>query len=171
MYTNDVFGCNLEMPKSDHTEILNVVKYESRSNEYILCEKKDLAAFWDWDSPKILVAGEPEYLKKVAEEMAAPFKDTTTSGFTAPFYYEFNPQGVNKATAIKTAFESLGISPDEMMAFGDQKNDISVIKYVKYGIAMGNAIDEAKEIAYDVTLDNDHDGIAEAIYKYIPELK
>lgn len=171
MYTNDVFGCNLEMTRNDQTEIFNVVKYESRSNEYLLCEKKDLAAFWDWDSPKILVAGEPEYMKKVAAEMAAPFDDRTSHGFTAPFYYEFNPKGVDKATAIKTAFESIGISPDEMMAFGDQKNDISMIKYVKYGIAMGNAIDEAKEAAFDVTLDNDHDGIAEAIYKYIPALK
>lgn len=58
-----------------------------------------------------------------------------------------------------------------MMAFGNVQNDIPMIKAVKYGIAMGNAIDELKNVAYDVTLDCDHDGIAEAIYKYIPELK
>lgn len=46
-----------------------------------------------------------------------------------------------------------------------------MIRYAKYGIAMGNAIEEAKEAAFDVTSDNDHDGIAEAIYKYIPELR
>ena len=171
MYTNDVFGCNLETEKDGKKEIFNVVKYESRSNEYILCEKKDLAEFWEWDSPKILVAGEPEYLKRIAEEMAAPFDDQTSHGFTAPHYYEFNPKGVDKAIAIQTAFESMGITPDEMMAFGDQKNDISMIRYVKYGIAMGNAIEEAKEAAFDVTLDNDHDGIAEAIYKYIVSVK
>lgn len=173
MYTNDVFNCMLHVKSrtSDEIEEFNVIKYESRSNEYLLCEKKDLAAFADFDMAKILVAGEPDYLAKVAEEMAAPFKDTTTNGFTADFYYEFNPKGVDKATAIKTAFESLGIGPEDMMAFGDQKNDISMIQYVKYGIAMGNAIDECKEAAFDVTLDNDHDGIAEAIYKYIPELK
>lgn len=171
MYTNDVFSGMIHVEKDGKEELFNVIQYESRSNEYILCEKKDLAAFADFDMAKILVAGEPKYMKEVAEEMAAPFLDTTSNGFTAPFYYEFNPKGVDKATAIKTAFESLGIGPEDMMAFGDQKNDISMIKYVKYGIAMGNAIDEAKEAAYDVTLDNDHDGIAEAIYKYIPELK
>lgn len=171
MYTNDVFSCNITLNKNGIVEQKNIVQYEARSNEYLLCEKKDLAAFWEWDSPKILVAADPEYLKEVAQYMAAPFDDVTTHSFTAPFYYEFNPKGVDKATAIKTAFESLNIMPEEMMAFGDQKNDISMIKYVKYGIAMGNAIDELKAVAYDVTLDNDHDGIAEAIYKYIPELK
>lgn len=171
MYTNDVFSGILHLEKDGKVEELNVIQYESRSNEYILCEKKDLAAFVDYPLAKILVAGEPDYLKQIAEEMSAPFQDSTTNGFTAPFYYEFNPKGVDKATAIKTAFESLGIGPEDMMAFGDQKNDISMIQYVKYGIAMGNAIDECKQAAYDVTLDNDHDGIAEAIYKYIPELK
>lgn len=46
-----------------------------------------------------------------------------------------------------------------------------MIQYVKYGIAMENAIDELKEVAFDVTLDNDHDGIAHAIYKYISEIQ
>lgn len=171
MYTNDVFSGMIHVERNGKIEEFNVIEYESRSNEYILCEKKDLAKFANFDMAKILVAGEPDYLKEVAKDMAAPFMDSTSNGFTAPFYYEFNPKGVDKATAIQTAFESLGIGPEDMMAFGDQKNDIPMLKYVKYGIAMGNAIQEAKDIAYDVTLDNDHDGIAEAIYKYIPELK
>lgn len=70
MYTNDVFGCNFEMTRNGQKEMFNVVKYESRSNEYVLCEKKDLAAFWE--CPKILVAGKPEYMKEIAEEMSAP---------------------------------------------------------------------------------------------------
>ena len=173
MYTNDVFSGILKLKETDGSiKDFNVIQYESRSNEYILCEKKDLADFFkDKPIPKILVAGQPETLQACAQEMAAPFKDTTTNGFTAPFYYEFNPKGIDKATAIKHVFTDLGITPEEMMSFGDQMNDIPMLKYCKYGIAMGNAIDEAKEAAYDVTLDNDHDGIAEAIYKYIPELK
>ena len=173
MYTNDVFSGMLKLKEEDgSTKDFSVIQYESRSNEFILCEKKDLADFFkDKPEPKILVAGQPETLSAVAGEMAAPFKESTTNGFTASFYYEFNPKGVSKATAIEQAFTKLGIQPDEMMAFGDQMNDIPMLKYCKYGIAMGNAIDEAKEAAYDVTLDNDHDGIAEAIYKYIPELK
>lgn len=171
MYTNDVFSGMIHLEKDGKVFPWNVIEYESRGNEYMLCEKRDLAAFVDYPLAKILVAGEPDYMKEIAEEMAAPFVETTSHGFTAPFYYEFNPKGVDKATAIQKAFESLGITPEEMMAFGDQKNDISMLQYVKYGIAMGNAVPEVKDIAFDITLDNDHDGIAEAIYKYIPELK
>lgn len=172
MNVNDVFAGMLHItdPQGNEREF-NVIEYESRSNEYILCEKKDLAAFFaDKPIPKILVAAQPEYLAKVAPEFAAPFQDTTTNLFTTPFYYEFNPAGVDKASAITAAFARLRISPDEMMAFGDQQNDIPMISAVKYGIAMGNATDAAKKAAFDVTADNDHDGIADAIYKYIPEL-
>lgn len=173
MYTNDVFSGMLHLKQTDDSiKEFNVIQYESRSNEYILCEKKDLADYFkDKPIPKILVAGQPEILKEVAEDMAKPFKETTTNGFTAPFYYEFNPKGISKATAIEQVFTDLGIKQEEMMAFGDQMNDIPMLKYCKYGIAMGNAIEEAKSAAFDVTLDNDHDGIAEAIYKYIPELR
>lgn len=173
MYTSDVFSGILKLKeKEGEVNDFNVIQYESRSNEYLLCEKKDLAAFFkDKPEPKILVAGQPEVLKEVAEEMAAPFQDTTTNGFTAPFYYEFNPKNVNKAKAIASVFEKMGIQREEVMAFGDQMNDIPMLKYAGFGIAMGNAIEEAKEAAFAVTLDNDHDGIAEAIYTYIPELK
>lgn len=131
-----------------------------------------MAAFFkDKPEPKILVAAQPEILEEVAADMAKPFMDETSNGFTAPFYYEFNPKGVDKAVAIEAAFSKLGITPDEMMSFGDQKNDIPMLKYYKYGIAMENAVQEAKDASFDITLDCDHDGIAEAIYKYIPELK
>lgn len=172
MYTNDVFSgmIHVRFPGSEKETEFNVIQYESRSNEYMLCEEKDLAAWGNFPMQKILVAGEPAYLKEHAEEMASPFKDKTSCGFTAPFYYEFNAKGVNKADAIATAFTKIGISPDEMMAFGDAQNDIPMLKYAKYGIAMGNAIPEAKEAAFDVTSDCDHDGIAEALYKYIPTL-
>lgn len=171
MYTNDVFSGMIHVSTGEKEIEFNVIQYESRSNEYMLCEEKDMAAWGNFPMQKILVAGEPDYMKQYAEEMAEPFKDMASTGFTAPFYYEFNARGVDKAQAIQTAFSKIGISTDEMMAFGDAQNDIPMIKAVKYGIAMGNAIQEAKDAAYDVTLDNDHDGIAEAIYKYIPELK
>lgn len=174
MYTNDVFSGMLRVKDkaTGNMKDLNIIEYESRSNEYILCEKKDMAAFFsDKPVPKILVAAQPEYLAEIAEEMAAPFKDLTYNGFTAPMYYEFNPKGVDKAEAIRIAYEGIGITADEMMSFGDQKNDIPMLRFCKYGIAMGNATDEAKASAFDITLDNDHDGIAEAVYKYIPELK
>lgn len=53
------------------------------------------------------------------------------------------------------------------MAFGDAENDMEMIKTVKYGIAMGNAMDSLKQAAWDVTDTNDQMGIAKALDKYV----
>lgn len=148
----------------------DIIRYETRTNEFLICEKKDLAEFIDFDVPKILVAADTDYLAKHHEEMGAPFLDRAKCTLTAPFFYEFNAKGVDKAKAISDAFDRMGVSEDEMMAFGDAQNDISMLTHVKYGIAMGNGVDEVKKAAFDVTDDNNHDGIAKALYKYIPEL-
>lgn len=84
-----------------------------------------------------------------------------------PAWIEVMPKGVSKASALLRIGETLGITTDEMMAFGDAENDMEMIKTVKYGIAMGNAIDSLKSIAYDVTDTNDNMGIAKALDKYL----
>ena len=55
-----------------------------------------------------------------------------------------------------------------MIAFGDGQNDAGMLKYCGIGVAMGNAIDEVKAIADEVTLSNEEDGIAHTLKKYIP---
>ena len=167
MYLNDVYHAPIHF----NGNAFDVIKYETRSNEFLICEIKDLAEWADFEVPKILVAMEPDLLNEIEDKLTDPFKDRAKVGRTAPFYFEYNALGVDKAIAMKDAFASLGIGYDEMMAFGDAQNDAGMIKAVKYGIAMGNAVDSLKEVAFDVTDDNDHDGIAKAIYKYIPELK
>ena len=74
MYVNDVFAGMLRItdPQGNERDF-NVIEYESRSNEYILCEKRDLAAFFaDKPIPKILVAAQPEYLAEVAPAQHLP---------------------------------------------------------------------------------------------------
>ena len=82
-------------------------------------------------------------------------------------WIEVMPKGVSKGSALSKIGEKEGISSDEMMAFGDAENDLSMFAHVKYGIAMGNAMDSLKQIAYDVTDTNDNMGIAKALDKYV----
>ena len=72
---------------------------------------------------------------------------------------------VNKGLAIKELLKKYEISPEETMAFGDQWNDLEMLKFVKYGYLMGNATEELKEkFSNDrITLSNDEDGIYEVI--------
>ena len=65
--------------------------------------------------------------------------------------------------------EKLGIEREEIMACGDAKNDLSMVKLAGIGVAMKNGIDEIKEIADYVTDTNDCDGVAKAIEKFALE--
>ncbi|SKA74090.1 hypothetical protein SAMN05428976_101344 [Clostridium sp. USBA 49] len=166
MFVNDVFNCYIQY----QGEPFNIIQYEARGGKFKLCEKDDLAAFADYPLNKILTAGDPEYLKEHYKEMMEPFKDTLSCMFTAPFYFEFTAQGIDKAKALDTVLIPMGYKKEEMIAFGDGHNDISMVKYAGIGVAMENAVDDLKEIADFITLSNEEDGIAYALSKYIDDL-
>lgn len=165
MYVTDVFDHDICLP-----EPFNVMRYEARGNGYLLCEVRDLAEFVDFGPNKILTYGQPEYLQAHHEEMAGPFRGRVNAMFTAPFYFEYTAPGVDKARAIHSALTPLGFRPEEMLAFGDAENDISMLEYAGTGIAMGNAREAVKRTADEVTASNDEDGIACALYRHLPEL-
>ena len=53
------------------------------------------------------------------------------------------------------------------MAFGDGGNDITMLRHVGYGIAMGNARDEVKSVADYVTDTVDEDGVVQALHRFV----
>ena len=77
-----------------------------------------------------------------------------------------NLAGTNKGNALRILCEKLGISPDEVMAMGDAENDLEMLRFVGYSVAMGNASDEVKSVARYETDTNDRHGVAKAIRKY-----
>lgn len=149
----------------------DVIQYESRGGKFKLCEVDDLAGFVDFELNKILTTADPEYLQEHYQEMMEPFKDTLSCMFTGDFYFEFTAQGIDKAKALDTVLIPMGYKKEEMIAFGDGHNDASMVKYAGIGVAMENAVQALKDIADEVTLSNDEDGIAASLYKHMPELR
>lgn len=166
MYVNDVFDNIIKWDGKD----TNIIQYESRGGKFKLCEKDDLAAFADYPLNKILTAGDPEYLQENYKAIMEPFKDKLSCMFTAPFYFEFTANGIDKAKALDTVLIPMGYTREEMIAFGDGHNDASMIEYAGIGVAMGNAVENLKRIANEVTLSNEEDGIAVSLYKHMPEV-
>lgn len=80
---------------------------------------------------------------------------------------EIGNKGVSKGTAVKALAEYYGIKREEIMAIGDNENDLSMIEYAGLGVAMGNAIEPLKEIADYITSTNVDDGVAKALNKFI----
>ena len=80
---------------------------------------------------------------------------------------EINAAGVNKGKGLLELGEILGISREEIMAFGDGDNDIAMLREVGFGVAMENADEEVKAVADYVTGSNDEDGVAKAIARFV----
>jgi hypothetical protein len=76
----------------------------------------------------------------------------------------------SKGNAILGLCKYLKIKPEEAMAFGDDLNDISMMKSV-YGVAMENASDNVKVLAKEITKTNDESGIAEILNRIVEENK
>ena len=76
---------------------------------------------------------------------------------------EVMPQGTNKANAVKTLCGIWGADPADALAFGDSYNDMPMLEAVGEGYLMANAPKELLERFDRHTLDNDHDGIYEAL--------
>lgn len=166
MYVTDVYD-NMITWKG---KPFDVIQYESRGGKFKLCEVDDLAAFADFPLNKILTTSDPEYLQAHYQEMMEPFKDSLSCMFTGDFYFEFTAQGIDKAKALDTVLIPMGYTREEMIAFGDGHNDASMVKYVGIGVAMANAVQDLKDIADEVTLSNEEDGIAASLYKHMPEI-
>ena len=82
----------------------------------------------------------------------------------APFpIIEVVHKGLSKAVGIDYIAKEMGIPRERIIAFGDEDNDLEMIDYAGVGVAMANGISELKNIANEVTLSNNDDGIAKIL--------
>ena len=83
------------------------------------------------------------------------------------FYTEVSSKNVDKWFAIEKVMQIENIKKEEVMALGDNNNDIIMIKNAGLGVAMGHSNDEVKKVADYITENNNEDGVAKAIEKYV----
>ena len=117
---------------------------------------------------KCMYVDDPDYLdEKIESPLFEMMKDRVVFSKTEPFYYEATAAGVDKGTGLKRLCDYLKIDRSNVMALGDQANDMPMLTYAGLGIAMGNAVEYTKQHAEEVTADCDHDGVAVAINKIL----
>lgn len=80
---------------------------------------------------------------------------------------EIVAEGVSKAYGLQKLCASLAIDPEDAIAVGDAWNDSEILQAVGLPIAMGNATPEIKEMCSVTVADNDHNGVGEAVKKYL----
>lgn len=83
-------------------------------------------------------------------------------------YLDISPSKTNKNDALQTLTKYLELSSSEVMAIGDNLNDIGMLQSFGVGVAVANAYDDVKKVAtYTTTNSVENSGFAEAVYKYI----
>ena len=117
------------------------------------------------DIHKCLCMGEPQIINLIEIELKAKFPDLSIYK-SKDTYLEIMSGNASKSNAIKKLERLYDITSQEVLAFGDNFNDIDMLKYAGLGVAMGNAPDEVKIIADEVTLSNDEDGLKYTLNKY-----
>lgn len=83
------------------------------------------------------------------------------------FYTEVTNKNVNKWSAIEFLMNKLNINREEVIAIGDNMNDIEMIQNAGLGIVMGNSNPKMKEIADEIVADNNSEGVLEAFNKFV----
>lgn len=116
---------------------------------------------------KMVMCWQIEELDEAITQISSEYHEYFTIMKSQPNLLEILPKSVDKGKGLAMLAEQLDISSDEIMALGDQENDLAMIKYAGLGVAMGNATDEVKSIAQFVTKSNDEDGVAYAIRKFV----
>lgn len=113
------------------------------------------------------VLDEQERLK-LQTKIASEIDDQLNITFSSDRYIEFNDQAATKGKAVLKLAKMLGIKREEVIAIGDNGNDMSMIEDSGLGVSMANGREFLKEKAQYVTQnDNNHDGVAEVIEKFI----
>ena len=97
-----------------------------------------------------------------------PFDHIAVSS-SVPRNVEINHEDAHKGAGMLALARYLGIEPEQIMAFGDGLNDISMIREAGWGVAMENAVKEVKAVAALTTASNDEDGVAQMMERLIAD--
>ena len=131
--------------------------------------KRDLLKFASGKGKKFykiqIASLNQDRLNKMKDELKSIPDIIVTS--SAYYNMEIGPKGVTKGTAVKELAQMYNIPKEDIIAMGDNFNDISMIEYAGCGVAMENAESAVKDKANFQTKSNDDNGVAFAIEKLV----
>ena len=128
----------------------------------------NLASYVNYPVCKMLITLDPARRDAVCAAGQRQFAGRADLYPSSPFFIEAVPLGVAKDGSLAELLRRMGLTRENLMACGDGLNDRSMIAYAGVGVAMQNAEQPVKDCAdYVTTADNNHDGVAEAVEKFI----
>ncbi|AKP51890.1 Cof-type HAD-IIB family hydrolase [Cyclobacterium amurskyense] len=116
---------------------------------------------------KVMCMGTAEEIQWLYDQLIENFSSSLHLYRSKDTYIEIAPKSISKASGLRQILAEAAIPMAEVLAFGDNYNDISLIEEVGYGVAVANARDEVKKVAKEITESNTADGVAITIEKLL----
>jgi Cof subfamily protein (haloacid dehalogenase superfamily) len=127
----------------------------------------DLLAWLEEPPTKLVTIGDPDALDSLGAEMKARFDGRLYVSKSLPFFLEFASPHVTKASGLAFVGEHLGFSAAETVAFGDGENDVELLEWAGYGVAVANAHERVLAVADFVCPPASDEGVAQVIEAYL----
>jgi Cof subfamily protein (haloacid dehalogenase superfamily) len=162
------FGLNCYV--DDELYVAEVTEAAKRYANFQHIELHPVGDLLDWlDRPptKLVVIDDPHVLDDLKQRMLERFADRLYISKSLPYFLEFASPDVTKAAGLEFLAEHLAFTRERTVAFGDGENDIELVDWAAYGVAVANADDRVKEIANFVCPSVDDEGVAQVLEAYL----
>jgi Cof subfamily protein (haloacid dehalogenase superfamily) len=141
-------------------------EYVPNEKRAILADPTIVADFSPYLSSACKIVGsgsDPVLLERCEAAMQNAVGAQATAVRSQSYYLDVTPPGRDKGTFVQATARHLGISTAAVATIGDMHNDVAMFKVSGVSFAMGNAAEEIKSQATDVTASNEEEGFAKAI--------
>jgi Cof subfamily protein (haloacid dehalogenase superfamily) len=166
-------------PVGTGTMVLEGISAENRALQGYLkkyrdsvVEVSDLMNYLDHDPIQIMFSGRCDPIDEFAAELEKLMGERIQLFKTR--YRKFDltildaiSTMASKGAGVAEIARAHGIAREEIMAVGDNHNDLTMLRYAGLGVVMGNAEEEMKQAGFALTSSNEEDGVAEAIERFI----
>jgi Cof subfamily protein (haloacid dehalogenase superfamily) len=127
----------------------------------------DLVAWLDRPPTKLVSVGEPEALDGLEARLKARFDGRLYISKSLPQFLELASPDVTKAAGLAFVAEHVGFSAAKTVAFGDGENDVELLEWAGYAVAVENAHDRVLAVADLVCPRPEQEGVARVIEAFL----
>lgn len=143
------------------------VKREAATVQFQPKVMRDIDRLTD-DVLKIVgVSDDRDAVARAAAEAHDRFGEHVAASASQPYYLDVTHPDANKGAVAKYLAARYRLAGDEIATIGDMPNDVLMFAHSGLSIAMGNADPQVKRAARRITADNNHDGFAEAVERFV----